>query len=444
MKRREFLKTTCAGAAAVYAGCVNPIAAKDMNATRKNIVLIMADDLGYECIGSYGSTYKTPVLDNASKEGVFFNHAYSQPLCTPSRVQIMTGRYNHRNYVSFGYLDPKEKTFGNVFKDAGYKTCIAGKWQLSGDAERIKRFGFDEHCLWSMKPYGPGKNEFKDFELPKNNGSRYQSPVLYKNGQWFKGTANDYGPTVCCDFILDFIEKNKVEPFFVYYPMILTHSPFPATPDSPDWQAGKEKTKGEGYFSDMVTYTDKICGRIEAKLKELGLFDNTVIMFTGDNGTNKSITIPMKDGSTIRGGKGSMHDAGTRVPLIVWGGGMKKGVVTDSPVDFSDFFPTCLDIAGVPVPAKLKIDGTSFKPVLTGEKNSVRDAIFCYYDPKWGKWEKQVWARNIEYKLYSDGRFYCVKNDVSERNDLNKKKLSEKQIAIKKKLQQVIDKYLGN
>ena len=100
---------------------------------RPNVILIMADDMGYECLSSNGSlSYKTPVLDALAEEGIRFTNCYSQPLCTPSRVKIMTGKYNYRNYEKFGYLNPDELTFGTVMKNAGYKTCIAGKWQLNG------------------------------------------------------------------------------------------------------------------------------------------------------------------------------------------------------------------------------------------------------------------------------------------------------------------------
>ena len=120
-------------------------------AAKPNIVLIMADDMGYECVGANGSTfYKTPNLDRLAAGGMRFEHAYSQPICTPSRVQIMTGRYNARNYVKFGLLHPDEITFGNVLKEAQYVTSIAGKWQLKGGFEGPHRFGFDDYCLWQL------------------------------------------------------------------------------------------------------------------------------------------------------------------------------------------------------------------------------------------------------------------------------------------------------
>jgi arylsulfatase A len=157
LHRRNFLKTFSLGLSSIVtvSGCSN---GKVRGDKRPNIILIMADDLGYECLScNGGQSYKTPRLDQMAKTGMRFEHCYSQPLCTPSRVQIMTGRYNHRNYKSFGYLGPKEITFANLLKDARYTTCVAGKWQLNGvgqwpnwhDRDRATHFGFDEYCLWN-------------------------------------------------------------------------------------------------------------------------------------------------------------------------------------------------------------------------------------------------------------------------------------------------------
>jgi arylsulfatase A len=404
---------------------------------RPNIILIMADDMGYECLGSYGSTYQTPVLDKAAQAGVRFEHCYSQPLCTPSRVKIMTGRYNSRNYDGFGYLNPKQVTFGNLLQDAGYKTCIAGKWQLSGDAEDIRKFGFDEHCLWNMLQY---QKTGKDPGEKRDELARYRRPKLYRNGEWFSGDADDYGPSVNCDFILDFMEKNREEPFFVYYPMILTHSPFPATPDSSDWNEDAiEKRKGGKHFPDMVAFTDKIVGQIEQKVKDMGLYDNTIILFTGDNGTEKGMKTKMEAGQTIIGGKASMTDAGTRVPLIAWGGAITAGTATNTLVEFSDFFPTIMDIAQVPIPDTLPIDGKSFLPVLSKADYIHRDWTFCLFSGKAKPTpETPCFARTREYKLYRTGAFYHVAHDVKETDDLSKKSLSEQQLKIMKHLEELI------
>ena len=118
---------------------------------RPNIIVIMADDIGMENLSCYGATaHKTPHLDALAGNGIRFEHAHSQPICTPSRVQIMTGIYNNRNYVQFGLLDPEAVTFGNVLRDAGYTTAVAGKWQLQGGFEGVRNFGFDHHCLWQL------------------------------------------------------------------------------------------------------------------------------------------------------------------------------------------------------------------------------------------------------------------------------------------------------
>jgi len=151
ISRRDFMKTLAAvGITATAPGCLVPSKYKDVS--RPNIILIMADDLGYECIGTNGGTsYKTPVLDKMAEKGIRFEHCYSQPLCTPSRVQIMTGIYNVRNYVQFGLLDRNQVTFGHLLKKSGYATCIAGKWQLGRQSDSAGHFGFDESCLWQHR-----------------------------------------------------------------------------------------------------------------------------------------------------------------------------------------------------------------------------------------------------------------------------------------------------
>ena len=159
----------------LYLGCND-----NLHETEKempNVILIMADDMGYECLGAYGSTeYNTPNLDKMAEEGILFEHCYSQPLCTPSRVKIMTGKYNYRNYEYFGYLNENQHTIGNLMKDAGYSTCIVGKWQLNGisykneipewnDNERPNKFGFDEYCLWQLTQ-------------ARSHGERYSNPLI--------------------------------------------------------------------------------------------------------------------------------------------------------------------------------------------------------------------------------------------------------------------------
>jgi arylsulfatase A len=421
MKRREFLKAAAAGLSTLGLGSEASAAAQ--RAGKPNILLIMVDDLGYECLGSYGSKeYETPHLDELARTGLRFTHCYSQPLCTPSRVQIMTGRYNHRNYKAFGYLDPAEVTFGNVLRDAGYATCIAGKWQLNGieefpnweDASRPVHFGFDEYCLWQLTK-------------KRNEGERYANPLVEQSGQPATLRSDQYGPDVFCDYLLDFVERKSGQPFFAYYPMALTHCPFWPTPDSPAWADPSARRPGHEYwgeaenFGDMVKYMDKTVGRLVQKLDALGIRDDTLIIFTTDNGTDKPITSKLGD-RNIKGGKGEFTDAGTRVPLIInWRGTTPSGVVYDDLIDFSDFLPTLAEAAGAAMPSDRIIDGHSFFPRIRGEKGNPREWVFCHY---WGNGRKKAEAREFvrdkRWKLYDNGDLYDLNADIDEKTPIVK------------------------
>jgi len=409
---------------------------RDIKEDKPNIILIMADDMGYECLSCNGSlSYSTPELDKLAASGLRFTNCYSQPLCTPSRVKIMTGKYNYRNYEYFGYLDDNELTFGTLFKEAGYATCIAGKWQLNGLAydlpgsdnnTRPHRFGFDEYCLWQLT-------------VPGNEGSRYADPVIEQNGELLKPGIDRYGPDLFADFIIDFIKRKGNIPFFIYYPMVLVHNPFVPTPGSKEWSdPDRRHEKDNKYFADMMTYTDNIVGRIIKALKENGVYENTIVIFTGDNGTNRTISSETTWG-TVEGFKGNTTDAGTRVPLIIsWPGKMEGAQLYEGLVDFCDFMPTFSDI----VSTDIESDGRSLLPLLMGEEPEEKDAIFMHYDPRWGanvnKYRNQF-ARTKEYKLYQDGKFYYLPDDVLEQYTISDSILSTDQDSIRRFLQDLID-----
>lgn len=395
---------------------------------RPNVVLIMADDVSWECFGCYGAQdYETPRLDELAKKGVRFSHCYSTPICTTSRVKLMTGQYNFRNYTHFGYLDPKQKTFGQLMQSAGYKTAIAGKWQLNGlynslpgslDETRPNKAGFDEYMLWQLTKGKGGKG----------GGERFWSPVLEHNGKYMGIEENQdlYGPDLLCDFICDFMERNQEEPFFVYYPMVLVHDPFVPTPDTiGDRSRGHEtnkavKSEKKENFVAMVNYMDKIIGRIVDKLDAIGELENTIVMFTADNGTNPSITSEWNN-RTIKGGKGGMTDMGTHVPFIAyWKGKTPESKVYDTLVDFTDFYPTLADAAGMKLGEDDPTDGLSFYPRLVGEEGPARDWVLTHYQPYWNKKPGQF-ARNQQFKLYRDGRFFDIgSGDLEEKIDLGK------------------------
>ncbi len=411
MNRRDFLKTLSCGAAALTIQGCRTFGFSSGKSAKPNIILIMADDIGYECFGCYGSaSYKTPVLDGLAETGMRFQHCYSQPLCTPSRVKVMTGQYNFRNYTNFGVLDPKQKTFGHLLQECGYATCVVGKWQLYGSVNQSaavrgtgslpEQAGFDEHCLWQVK----------------DRGSRYKDPVVVQNGRNLEGLKGRYGPDVFTDYAIDFIERHKARPFFLYFPMSIVHNPFVPTPDSEDWK-NKEHKNDNKYFADMVAYMDKIVGRIVRKVDELSLRENTLVLFTGDNGTNRSIKSKMSNGHVIQGDKGNTTDAGTRVPLIAnWPGTVPAGKVCGDLVDFSDFVPTFAELTGVSHPEGMILDGQSFLPQLQGKKGRPRKWIFCHYDPRWGGREMRRFVRDKRWKLYDNGDLFDVLADTLERN----------------------------
>ena len=364
---------------------------------RPNIILIMADDMGYEALSSNGSeSCKSPNLDTLAAKGVRFTNCFSNPICTPSRVKLMTGQYNVRNYVKFGWLDREQTTFAHQLKAAGYATAIAGKWQLGRDKDTPQHFGFEQSCLWQHTRSG------RSNEDGKNIDRRFVNPQLEFNGVEKDFTNGEYGPQVCTDFICDFIDKNKKKPFLVYYPMILTHCPFDPTPDSTDWdpkRLGSTTYKGDRndpqrHFRDMVAYADKAVGQIVSQLGKSGVRDNTLIIFTGDNGTDTPIVTPW-NGKKVVGGKGTMSDTGTRVPLIVnWPAGIRKaGRVVDDLVEFTDVFPTICEVTTAKLPKNHPGDGASIVPVLRNQAGArKKDWVYIWY-------RKQVMVRNKQYSF---------------------------------------------
>ncbi|WP_066631075.1 sulfatase-like hydrolase/transferase [Labilibacter marinus] len=415
---------------------------------KPNVILIMADDVSWNCFGAYGAEdYKTPNIDALASKGIRFDHCYSTPICTPSRVKIMTGQYNFRNYTHFGYLNPKDKTFGHLMQDAGYKTAIAGKWQLNGlynelegcyDKTRPQKAGFDESCLWQVTTGKTGEN----------GGERFWSPPLLQNGKFLtiEDNKGKYGPDIMSDFVCDFIEKNKEEPFFVYYPTVMVHSPFVPTPEtvgngSRSQEANKtpkDKIAKKANYVAMVNYLDKIVGKIVHKVDDIGQLENTIIMFTSDNGT-ASITSCWK-GKNITGAKGRTVDMGTHVPLVTyWKGHTPNGLVSDDLIDFTDFYATIADAAQIQLGDDDPIDGRSFYPQLKNKKANPRDWVFWQYQPYWGKFEGIQFVRNQEYKLYEKGALYHVPSDIHEKHDLIMESNNTSAQKAKVELQKVLD-----
>lgn len=411
-----------------------------------NVILIMADDVSWECFGCYGGQdYDTPRIDRLASEGIRFEHCYSTPICTPSRVKLMTGKYGFRNYTHFGYLNPQERTFGQMMQEAGYKTAIAGKWQLNGlynqlpghqDPSRPQKAGFDESLLWQVTRGKGG-----------DGGERFWSPPLERNGKFLskESNAGSYGPDLLTDFVCEFIEENRSDPFFVYYPMVLVHDPFVPTPHTvgdqeishdlnraPKGNAAKKKN-----FVAMVQYMDHLIGRITDTVDRLGLGEDTIILFTADNGTNTGIRSQW-NGREIKGGKAGMKDNGTHVPLVArWTGHTPQGLVLQDLIDFTDFYATLLDVAGKKKDEKEPFDGRSFFPQLNGETGHPREWVLCHYQCYWNKQPGQF-ARTAKYKLYRDGRYFDVPIDLDELNDIGEEEMTGEAARVRRELEHLL------
>jgi arylsulfatase A len=250
--------------------------------------------------------------------------------------------------------------------------------------------GFDEYLCWAFRIAGGGDALT----------SRYWDPVLWQAGSR-ADRPGEYGPDVYCDFLIDFMTRNAAGPFLAYYPMCLPHFPFEWPPGSSG--AGTDEEK----FAAMVAYMDLLVGRIVAALDGLGLRQKTLVLFTGDNGTDKRFTSDL-NGEPYGGGKDTITDAGTRVPLVAsWPGTVPGGRVVTDLVDFSDFMPTLAELAGADLPAGVRIDGVSFAPQLLGAEGRPRDWVYAQV-------RDDAFAREERWKLNTKGELYDMVADPGE------------------------------
>ena len=369
MNRREFLTSAAAGA---------PMLMRAAARRPLNFVVVMIDDLGAPPLGCYGGREaRTPNMDRLAATGMRFETCFATPLCSPSRVELMTGRYAFRtgwynligrSHTPSDHLDPNEQTFADVLKTRGYRTGLAGKWQL-GDIEKQPRMilesGFDEYMAWAW---------------PLRQ--RYWKPDMLENGKRLPTTDQQYGPDMHADWIDGFIRRNRERPFLLYNPALLVHAPFDPTPDP-----AHPGRRIEGSLKASIEYMDHLIGRLVKTLEETGLRENTVLLVAGDNGTAGD-------------GKGRVTELGVRVPLIAnCPGTIGGGKVVDDLVDFSDVLPTLAELAGAALPSGVAIDGRSFAPQLLGRKPNPREWVFSYLGD-------QRLLRDRRWLLEGDGKFY--------------------------------------
>jgi len=409
--RRHFLGTMGAGMAAA----ATPRLLRAAGGRKPNIVFILCDDVGLDLMGCYGSDrFKTPNIDALAREGIRFEAGHSTPLCGPTRCEFNTGRYPFRTggltNPSWTKADGKGPKAGDEFpiarllKQAGYATCSSGKWRQVG--ETPGDWGFDE---WLTDPTA---------------GGWYWQKSYTKNGQLIELDKEVYCPDVAHELAMDFVKRHREGPFFLYYPTHLVHGPILRTPDSvPD---------SKDFYADNVAYLDKSVGKVVSEIERLGLRENTVILFAGDNGTTAQSSGTI-GGRRINGAKGSMWEGGARVPLIAsWKGTTPAGRVLKDLVDFSDFYATFAELAGAKMPDGLKFDNRSFAPQLRGEKGKPREWVFVQLGKNW-------YVKERAWKLNQSGELYDLKEAPFEEKLVPADTKDAEAVAARKRLQGVLD-----
>jgi arylsulfatase A-like enzyme len=417
-------------------GVVPAAAAQGKGGKRPNIIFILADDLGWTDLGCQGSKYyETPNIDRLAKQGLRFTSHYHSQNCAPTRAALMVGQYAPRTGVyTVGTLERGDaadrkmnvpvnvtnlpldrRTVADELKAAGYATGMFGKWHLGQKGPyHPRQRGFDEAIVSMGKHF--------DFVT--------QPPVDYPKGTYLADWITDRS--------VDFIERHKNEPFFLYVAHFGVHSPFHAKKELVEKFKDRKAVGGhrDPTYAAMIASIDESVGRILAKLDELGLADDTIVIFASDNGGvggyleigGRGIT----DNSPLRGGKGMLYEGGVRVPLIVrWMRRMKGGGVCHEPTVHVDLFPTFLELAGVKDRPKQPLDGVSLLPLLTEPSAKLgREAIYFHF-PGYlegsvaGKWRTPPvgFIRAGDWKLmefFEDGRLelYNLRDDLGERTNL--------------------------
>jgi len=368
-----------------------------------NVIIILADDLGCGDMSLYDGWIKTPRIDQMAREGVRFTDFHSNSsVCSPTRVALMTGRYQQRVGivdVIVGYrdkegLEPSELTIPRLMKDAGYKTAIFGKW----------------HCGTHLRhnPTNHGFDEYVGFLI---GGSDY-----HKHGKWMDGTEvkeqKGYSTHIITDRSVDFIERNKDNPFFLYVSHAAVHNPYQTPTDTPENRPKNKKQDREqtrARYKIMLEELDKGVGKILDTLRKHRLEENTLVFFFSDNGS-------VRIGANVRpyrGGKFSNYEGGHRVPAVArWPGRIKAGWTSDELIIGMDLLPTIMGIVGIEIPRHRKLDGISVEDHLLNQSDLPDRRVFFGYEPKLG-----TAMRDGHWKMQTTGdvvELYDLSRDIRE------------------------------
>lgn len=366
--RRGFLKTLGLGAAAISLGTVAEAAKKK----RPNVILVMTDDQGYGDLACHGNPIiQTPNIDALHKESVRLTNFHVGPTCSPTRAGLMTGRYCNRTGVwhtimGRSILRKNEMTMADVFSANGYKTAIFGKWHMGDNyPARPQDKGFQEVLVHG----GGGVTQLPDYW-----GNSYFDDTYFRNGKPEK--QKGYCTDVWFNNALNFIEKNRNEPFFCYVPTNAPHSPFNVADKYKKLYEGKKGVPNAAFWG-MITNIDENMGRLVKKMEELDLVDNTILIYMTDNGTAAGFSAKAGFNAGMRGTKGSAYDGGHRVPCF-WrwpNGNLQHGKDVSRLTAHIDMLPTLMSICGMKAPRKVEIDGTDISKLLTTNGNNWPDRM---------------------------------------------------------------------
>lgn len=426
-------------------------------AEKPNFLFILVDDLGYMDVGAYNPAcfYETPNIDRLAADGMKFTDGYvANPVCSPTRYSIMTGKYPTRvdatNYFAgnrAGRFRPaplnarmplEEVTLAQALHEHGYATFFAGKWHLGPTPEywpENRGFDVNKGGFSAGGPYGPGK---------------YFTP--YGNPRLDDGPKGEHLPDRLATETVRFIEANRERPFLAYLAFYSVHTPLVGRPDLVEKYRKKAERLGlldkeqfadeeqvwpvdqprrvrivqsHAVYAAMVEAMDEAVGKVLRGLKDLGLEENTVVFFTSDNGGLSTSEGSPTSNLPLRGGKGWLYEGGIREPYLVkWPGVTRPGSTSGSPVTSVDYYPTILEMAGLPARPEQHKDGVSLVPILRGTGELDRDAIFWHYPHYSNQGGFPGGAvRMGNYKLierYEDGRvhLYNLADDPGERDDL--------------------------
>lgn len=448
---RSLLPTLFASFSLTFAIAIGGVETEP-TAGRPNVVLILIDDMSHYGVTAYGSDrmssneglfenaiIATPNIDRLAREGFIAEQAFTYPLCENTRVALMSAKYNKRNYLRPKSLHQSDITFGDVFQRAGYRTGLFGKWKQTRGTPSIPAKDYIYEFGW---------DEFTAFDVV-GEPQRFINPGLVINGvpvSYAERADVDpetgrrwYGPDIVNRNALDFIERNRDVPFFLYYSMMLIHDEHQPTPDTQppslfdEFDEVKDHANGRygddrRYLPDMIAYTDKLIGQVIEKLEAEGLREKTLIIVMGDNGTKETFTHVHPDGSVYPGRKGGNADNGLHVPLAMSMPGTipaGDGIRTyPGLVHVTDIFPTMAEAAGITIPHASDIDGISFWSQAVGGPGEPRRTIHHWYinNYTYKDVDKAVeYAFDHDFKRYApspaypEGRFFDLRTDPLER-----------------------------